>query len=406
MQLSLPRGVEYIIGRLESCGFRADAVGGCVRDLLLGRTPYDFDVTTDATPEQTKEAFSHLRTIDTGIKHGTVTVMLEGEPYEVTTYRIDGEYKDSRHPETVAFTRRIEDDLARRDFTVNALAYSPSRGITDPFYGRDDLDRRLIRAVGDADKRFCEDALRILRGVRFSAVLGFDIESATSSAIHRRRDLLKNVSAERIFTELYKTLDGAYAYGVLRDYSDVLLTVIPTLDRLILPDESAFSISDMTSRLLSIFYLSSDDPASAFETFCRALHTDNRIRELGVTVLSSVGKYTLDTPLGLTLLLRDLGPERAEALIRLEMLLGRIDPAALSRLRELLSCGVCYRISDLKVGGRELMALGMDGPSVGAALDRLLLAVILGECQNDREALISFIEGKNKAIPKKNSTVK
>ena len=167
--MRLPENVMLIIERLGARGYRADVVGGPVRDFLLGKTPSDFDLTTDALPEQIKAAFSDLRTVDTGIKHGTVSVIIGGEQYEITTYRIDGEYTDSRHPDSVTFTPDITEDLRRRDFTMNAIAYNPRAGITDPFGGREDVARGVIRAVGEPRLRFTEDALRILRGVRFRA---------------------------------------------------------------------------------------------------------------------------------------------------------------------------------------------------------------------------------------------
>ena len=206
MNFPLPKTVEYIISTLEGAGYRADVVGGSVRDFLLGKTPSDYDITTDATPDMTKEVFRHERTIDTGIKHGTVGLYLDGEVYEITTHRVDGEYKDSRHPESVSFTTDIKEDLARRDFTVNAMAFSPRFGITDPFGGREDLENQIIRAVGDPTLRFTEDALRILRAVRFASVLGFEIEEKTALALGEKADLLKNVSPERIWVELKKNI--------------------------------------------------------------------------------------------------------------------------------------------------------------------------------------------------------
>ena len=225
--MKLPQNVEYILEKLEKNGYRADIVGGPVRDFLLGKIPDDYDITTSASPEETKLVFSDLRTVDTGIKHGTVSIILDGEQYEVTTYRIDGEYKDSRHPETVTFTRNIEEDLRRRDFTMNAIAYSPRHGITDPYGGREDTAAGIIRAVGEPRLRFTEDALRILRGVRFAATLGFEVEKDTGCAMLETRHLLKNVSVERIYVELKKMISGKYSYDVLSCFSDIILDVIP-----------------------------------------------------------------------------------------------------------------------------------------------------------------------------------
>ena len=225
MNFNIPSDVLYILRRLEAAGFQADIVGGSVRDLLLGRSPDDYDITTSATPDEMKKVFADVRTIDTGIKHGTVGILIDGRVYETTTYRVDGEYVDSRHPESVSFTRKIEEDLARRDFTVNAMAYNPARGLTDPFDGQNDLKCGIIRAVGDPMLRFSEDALRILRGIRFSATFGFEIEKVTSDALCEKAMLLSNVSSERIYVELRKTVAAPYAYSVLNKYSEVILGV-------------------------------------------------------------------------------------------------------------------------------------------------------------------------------------
>lgn len=204
MILEIPSKVEFIIKKLEEHGYEAYAVGGCVRDSILGRKPNDWDITTSALPLQVKELFH--RTIDTGLQHGTVTVMLEKEGFEVTTYRVDGEYEDGRHPKEVTFTASLEEDLKRRDFTINAMAYHPSRGIVDLFGGVQDLENHIIRCVGNPIERFTEDALRILRAVRFSAQLGFEIEEETTKALQLLAENLKFVSAERIQVEMIKLL--------------------------------------------------------------------------------------------------------------------------------------------------------------------------------------------------------
>lgn len=202
MHIELPENVKKLIETIEAAGYEAYAVGGCVRDSILGRIPDDWDITTTAKPLQIKEIFR--RTIDTGIKHGTVTVMMDKEGFEVTTYRIDGEYEDSRHPKDVTFTLDITEDLKRRDFTINAMAYNERRGLIDVFDGMKDIDRRIIRCVGNPKERFLEDALRMMRAVRFSAQLGYSIEEETKAAISKMAGNLKNISAERIQTELVK----------------------------------------------------------------------------------------------------------------------------------------------------------------------------------------------------------
>ena len=225
MNIQLPEKVSEIINCLRSYNFEAYAVGGCVRDSLLGRTPSDWDITTSATPEEVKSLFSH--TVDTGIQHGTVTVMLGHEGFEVTTYRIDGEYEDARHPKEVAFTLSLREDLKRRDFTINAMAYNEESGLVDLFGGAQDLERGVIRCVGDPGERFREDALRMFRAVRFAAQLGFSVEKNTAGAISELAGSLARISAERIQTELVKLLVSPHPEEMRQIYelgiSDVVL---------------------------------------------------------------------------------------------------------------------------------------------------------------------------------------
>lgn len=220
-----------IIELIEKSGFEAFAVGGCVRDALMHKHCHDTDITTSAQPDEVEKLLreNNIRYIETGIKHGTITALFGGEALEITTYRNDGEYKDNRHPENVLFVSSLDEDLSRRDFTINAMAYNKSRGIVDLFGGKEDLENKTIRAVGDANKRFKEDALRIMRAIRFASVLSFDIEQDTKKAIFDNKELLKNVSAERLFTELSKLILGTNAYNILIDYKDVLAVIIPEI---------------------------------------------------------------------------------------------------------------------------------------------------------------------------------
>ncbi len=229
MHINCPEKILKAIALLESSGYSAYAVGGCVRDSIMGRTPNDWDMTTSATPAETRAVFKKFRTIATGIKHGTVTVIIDSEPVEITTMRVDGKYSDNRHPENVSFTQKIEDDLSRRDFTVNAMAYNPKTGIIDPFGGQNDIKSKTIRCVGNPDIRFNEDALRILRAIRFSSVLGFDIDEKTSQSIINNRSLLQNISKERIRVELIKMLCGQNIEKILTDYKSVIFEIIPEL---------------------------------------------------------------------------------------------------------------------------------------------------------------------------------
>lgn len=227
--MELPFQIIEVLERLENAGFAAFVVGGCVRDFLMGMTPHDFDITTSALPKETEGVFADCRVIETGIKHGTVTVLYKGMSTEITTFRTDGNYSDGRHPDSVSFSRNIEDDLSRRDFTMNGIAYSPKRGFVDPFGGQADIKSGIIRSIGDPDKRFSEDELRVLRALRFSAVLGFSIEEKTCQAVHQRKNKLRKVSSERIFAELSRLLCGKDVKRVLLDFSEIFSEIIPPL---------------------------------------------------------------------------------------------------------------------------------------------------------------------------------
>lgn len=233
MNIKLPKDVIYILQRLENSGYSAYVVGGCVRDALLGNVPQDWDICTSALPQQVINTFSDYRVIKTGIKHGTVTLMLNSNMYEITTFRTEKDYSDNRRPDTVEFVADIKEDLSRRDFTVNAMAYNPKQGLIDLFFGLDDLDMHIIRTVGNADVRFNEDALRILRALRFSAKLCFNIEKSTAASVHRNKGLLNNIAAERILAEFKQLLLSENAVNILREYYDVISVFIPEISPMV-----------------------------------------------------------------------------------------------------------------------------------------------------------------------------
>ncbi|MBQ7336187.1 MAG: HD domain-containing protein [Clostridia bacterium] len=256
----LPRQVALALERMEQHGFEAFAVGGCVRDSLLGRAPNDWDITTNARPQEILQCFADHRVIETGIRHGTVTVLLDSMPLEMTTYRNDGEYLDNRHPVQVTFSDRLEDDLSRRDFTVNAMAYHPQKGIVDLFGGREDLAAGVIRCVGDAQTRFEEDGLRILRAIRFASVLNFSLDSQTAAAVHTCRGLLSNIAAERIREEFCKLLCGRGAVPILREYIDVIGEFLPELQRAVGFDQNTkYHCYDVFEHTLCALSLCSPD---------------------------------------------------------------------------------------------------------------------------------------------------
>ena len=424
-RFSLPKDVSEILEKLENAGYRADIVGGPVRDLLRGVEPHDFDITTSALPEETKAVFSGERIIETGIKHGTVSLIKNGEQYEITTYRIDGEYEDSRHPKSVSFTERIEEDLARRDFTVNAIAYSEKRGITDPFGGQGDIEKKLLRAVGNAEKRFDEDALRIIRGIRFAGTLGYTIEEETKAAMLKKAHLLENISKERIFVEWKKLLDGALAIEILEEYKPITDLFFPEAA---LPEglnREAFFKASPLARHISLFAKAGE---MAYVEAMRRMKTDNSTIRSGASVIPALGKYGSDN-VSLAFLLRDLGPECARLLIECEAILGIAPPADsanieeteksdityshadsanleateqssisaprrltdLDNLEAVEQNGVPYKLSDLAVNGNDLLALGYKGAEIKATLASLQTRVLSGALPNEKAALLSAI---------------
>ena len=390
-KMELPADVAFILESMIASGFSAHVVGGSVRDSLIGRELGDFDITTNALPEQTKEVFREYRTIDTGIKHGTVTLVLNGIPYEITTYRVDGDYKDNRHPDSVTFTSRLEDDLGRRDFTVNAMAYSPESGLTDPFGGCDDAEVGIIRAVGDPYVRFDEDALRILRALRFASVLGFDIDRMTALAARELAPRLETISKERVYTELKKLIMGKDALRIIREYSSVIAPLLGGLmiDRL--PDIDAFASADYHARLESLFYLNSESPAEMAENALTDLKTDKLTRTHAYLVLSAYDniKFT-DRRQTLTALSR-YGEEVCEGVLALGILLGRFSGAESDIYSEALTSGEAYKVSHLDIRGGDLARIGLKGEAIGDALESLLKVVIGGEVKNEKSALLSFL---------------
>ena len=437
----LPAGVSRALTMLESAGFEAFIVGGCVRDALRGITPKDYDITTSALPEETKSVFRDYRVIETGIQHGTVTVMMEGMPLEITTYRTEGTYSDNRHPDSVSFTASLREDVARRDFTMNAIAYSPARGLIDHFGGAEDIRGGIIRCVGDPDTRFREDALRMMRGIRFASALGFAIEENTAAAIRENKERISAVSAERIRVELTKLLCGANVKNVLMDWWDVLGVVIPE----ILPmhgfdqktpyhiydvwEHTAVAVSEtppMTHLRLSALLHDIGKPPSFFtdekgighfyghpavsekmaEEILTRLKYDNVTRRRVVTLVREHDRIIEPTEPAVKRALSRLTPEvffnllaikRADNLAqspdyrdRLETY-DRIESIA----QNILAKNECISVSTLAVNGSDLIAIGMKpGKEIGEMLSRLLEQVIRGDLANDRDELLTYVKKK------------
>lgn len=402
MEYVIPSSALALLSRLREAGYEAYLVGGCVRDLLRGEVPADYDMTTSATPSEMKAVFSRDRVIETGIKHGTLTVLSDGVPYEITTYRVDGTYTDSRHPDAVRFTRSLSLDLARRDFTVNAMAYAPGEGIVDPFGGRDDLDAKILRAVGDPIRRFEEDALRILRALRFSSVLGYEIEKETASAARALADRLSLVSPERVRVELSKLLCGGSAKAVMCEYREVLAAAVPAFRSL---GENGQAAIDLATKLpsdalsLRLAALFSPLGADGARDALRALRFDNKTIDRVLRVLPHLSEPLPQSDAALLKLLSVLDEEGARDRLAVARPSSpkEVD-ALLRRLEALVAEGRCYRIRDLQVNGEILMQNGFQkGKEIGKTLSYLLEKVISGELANDRSLLLRDAIQRRKA---------
>lgn len=407
MEFHLPQPVQQAIFRLEEAGYLAYAVGGCVRDWVMGRTPHDYDICTSALPQEMQRVFAGEHTIETGLRHGTLTVVLSDMPLEITTFRLDGAYTDGRHPDSVRFTARVEDDLSRRDFTVNAMAYSPSRGLIDPFGGQADCKHGIIRCVGEADRRFEEDSLRLLRALRFSARLGFLIEGRTAAAIHAGKEGLRRISRERIATELNGLLCASRPGNVLREYSDVFWRALGTEEDFRGSQGWPLALRrvDEVEPVLSLRWaalLADVMAAEEIRGVLMALKQPKRLTE-EVEKLAFFLQACRAGPLEACSVqerMMHLGAESAKALIRLERA-DRIarspdgakeaDEEARERARiidGLLKKNACYSLAHLAVRGGDMAALGLRGPRIGELLNKLLLSVVRGEVPNEKEALL------------------
>ena len=389
MRFELPPGALEVLRRLNAAGHQAYAVGGCVRDLARGVPPHDYDICTSALPAQTERCFAGERVVETGIKHGTVTVLMAGEPYEITTFRTDGDYLDGRHPQSVAFTDSLTEDLRRRDFTINAMAYHPDTGLRDPFDGQADIARRMIRCVGDAGARFTEDALRILRALRFAAELGFDIAPDTARAMRELSGRLALISRERIAAELLRALNGENAVPVLRAFDTVLLAALPDYPAAALPEAlHALAILPRGDTVLRLAVLLSPCGAAGG----RVLASLKPSRALSAQVLALTAAAGADISRAeLPLWLARLGETQLRRLLTLQ---GREE--LLACLPALLAQHPPLTLGELQINGRDLTAAGLPaGAELGRTLNALHRRVLLGELPNERGALLAAAKKMN-----------
>ncbi len=383
-RIQIPAQVEHIIKILNQGGYEAYAVGGCVRDTLLGRRPEDWDITTSARPEQVKALFN--RTIDTGIQHGTVTVMMGGTGYEVTTYRIDGEYEDGRHPKQVEFTSDLLEDLKRRDFTINAMAYSHETGIVDAFGGMEDLKNGLIRCVGDPMERFTEDALRILRAIRFSAQLDFAVDQETWNAIGKIGPNLSKVSRERVQMELTKLLCSGHPERISQVYETGISPYV-SAEFAALPWKEAKISSALSSEKYVRWagFLRCGGDAQKAVRILKELKLDNDTIGRVKTLVSWSGKELLPEPAAVRRAMSRMEPQVWDALMDLNGYSTEI-----RRLTgQIRQAGDCLDLKHLAVKGQDLIGAGIKpGKQMGEILNRMLDEVLEHPEKNKKEILL------------------
>lgn len=435
MTMDMPKNVDTAINLLQSAGFEAYAVGGCVRDSLLGKTPNDWDITTSAKPEDMKSVFINFHCIDTGIKHGTVTVVIDGEPLEITTFRLDGEYEDNRHPKSVTFTSDLGADLGRRDFTVNAMAYSKKTGTVDLFGGQNDLKNKIIRCVGDPDRRFNEDTLRILRALRFASALDFEIDEKTAQSLLKNRALLGNISEERIAKELLKLVCGKGAKRILTDFAPVLFEILPELQpmyknshdnphhcydiyehtliavesidpeptlrfAMLLHDCGKPAVKKFDENGVAHFYGHQRISAEISAQILARLKVSNKFRDEILFLVSNHDRWELYentekmprylSKFGLDGVLKLLKVMRADVLAQSPEYRYRLDQIADAEeiAKNLAAQKPCLSLRELQINGRTLMDIGIpQGRKLGAVLAQLLDEVIDGVTKNTQEAL-------------------
>lgn len=436
MTIKIPDKAKTIITLLEKAGFEAFCVGGAVRDSVMGLTPTDWDITTSASPEDTVRIFKDYKTVDTGLKHGTLTVIIDKTPFEVTTYRVDGDYNDNRHPENVHFTKSLKDDLSRRDFTVNALAYNDTKGLVDLYGGQEDIYNGIIRTVGEPSARFQEDGLRIMRALRFSSVLGFTIEAETAKAIHQNKDLLKNISAERLAVELTKLVCGKNAFNVLMEYANVLSVFIPEIESAVgfkqYGKKHAYDVwehichtvdtipQDKILRLTMLLHDLGKVPTHKLDengnsTFKNHATVGGDMAHKILTRLKFdkktinrvsflVSNHDFEPPLSKEDLKKHLKTKTVED-IKTLLIIKKSDRGALSEsyrdiskeseqcliwLKEIEDNNECCKISQLAITGNDLKKQGLQGEEIGKALDALLDAVIENKIENKKEDLLTY----------------
>lgn len=438
MKFEIDAGAKKIIDILKCNGYSAYAVGGCIRDLIMGVPPHDWDICTSATPNDMLKAFRGYKIIETGLKHGTVTIMLDGNAYECTTYRIDGNYSDKQPSDGIEFAPNLKEDLIRRDFTINAMAYNDDEGLVDPFGGQNDIKKAIIRCVGSPSERFSEDALRIMRALRFSAKYGFSIDPSTKETMLNMADKLKNVSAERLNSELCKIISSSYGADVLKENADIVCTFIPEFKASVAYDQKNpyhdFDVythimnalkncesDDLTTRLAVLFHdigkpysMQEEDngrrhfkghgavSADMTESIMKRLRFDNETRENVVQLIFYHDAVIEPRKKQIKRWLNKIGEKQFRRILNVrradvrgqktEYDKERVNKAdaAESLLNEILAEEQCFSLKDLAINGKDLIELGvLPGKKIGEILNSLLSKVIDEDIENDHETLVN-----------------
>ena len=436
MQFNLPEAVLTAIGLLNNAGYEAFVVGGSVRNALLELPIYDYDMTTSATPEEMKEVFKNYKIIETGIKHGTLTIHINHLALEITTYRIESDYADHRHPNSVSFSRNLKDDLERRDFTINALAYHPNHGVIDYFNGIEDLNNHIIRAINDPMKRFDEDALRIMRALRFSSTLNFAIDSQTAKAIHESKELLTMISKERIHDELLKLLIGDNVYEILIEYPDILEIIIPELAPMVnchhenphhiydIYTHSAHAVSntpnDSLLRMAALLHDIGKPYVKAYDNFKIAhyqkhaeksvelagkilnrLKFSNKDIKIILTLITHHDEYMIPNRIQIKKVLALIGKELTYQLLELQIADNKAKSKLYDRQKEyhevritlddIIQKEECFSIKMLAINGNDVLSLGVKPTMITSILNTCLNEVIEEHIENTKESLINFV---------------
>lgn len=405
--IELPGNVRFILHMLREAGHEAYVVGGCVRDSIMGRKPHDWDICTSAKPEQVIEIFNHYKVIPTGLKHGTVTIMKNDKPYEITTYRVDGEYDDARHPKDITFTTSLEEDLSRRDFTMNALAYNNNNDLVDLFGGVNDIKNGIVRCVGNPRERFSEDALRIMRALRFATRFGFKIEENTFAAMKEKKSLLSKISAERINSELTQIImcEAEDVARILYKAEDILFELFPALRE---NDGSYINNILHSNKIKSVrLALLFDFPEEQLKDILTNLRYDNETissvlntRKYGQQILKyDSDKYTIEY--FLKRIMHDIGYEDTQKALFYCIAYSR---AKSNEKQELLFTNMlyvamvindrneCYKLSQLAVNGNDIKHFGYKGQQIGTVLNYLLDMVMKGVLENNKPILLKRVE--------------